>query len=244
MHNVWTNHRETITNRVVIQRIECYSYARQLLTTMGPERNPSRRDGSHRRGPPIDRNELSDLNLIHLDRNAQRIEKVIKEIEEKQIPALGSRYLEHSGRTAVGLEAEHDVMAVEALAKERLSRIFGGVDAHPSTLTQTERLRVIRACYQIWDLTRRDDDEAKAGVSRLRPRESPNSSNGHATSNFLPMTSGRRSRSRKAQGKPCTGYIGDNTIGVRHPNCVTRGVTIILWTCLPSGITGKKIRGI
>jgi len=49
--------------------------------------------------------------------------------------------------------------------------IYAGNNAHPSNLTQTERLRVIRACYQIWSLTRCDENTARAGVCSLRPRE-------------------------------------------------------------------------
>jgi hypothetical protein len=51
-----------------------------------------------------------------------------------------------------------------------MSTIYGA-DVHPPTLTQTERLRVIRACYQIWKLSRQRGDEVVTSVCNLRPRE-------------------------------------------------------------------------
>jgi hypothetical protein len=86
IHNVWSNNRKTTATQVLIQRIECYPYSHQLLATMGPQQTHNRWewDAVSWTGPPVDQIELSDLDLMHLERNAQQIERVIEEVEKKE----------------------------------------------------------------------------------------------------------------------------------------------------------------
>ncbi|KAF2268892.1 hypothetical protein CC78DRAFT_565019 [Lojkania enalia] len=102
-----------------------------------------------RNGPPLEQRDLSDQDLSNLVRNAKRIEKVIERIEQDIIPGL----------------------QIDSLPEGKKSTIYGGNETHPSTLTQTERLRVIRACYQIWSLTYCHEDIIRAKAHSLRPRE-------------------------------------------------------------------------
>lgn len=61
--------------------------------------------------------------------------------------------------------------SVDGLPEGKRSTIYEGNDAHPPTLTHTERLRVIRACYQIWNLIYCPEEVLEATVSSMRPRE-------------------------------------------------------------------------
>lgn len=75
LHDVWTDHRTAIVNKIVINQFECYLYARQLLT-------------KQRHGVPLDQREMSDRDLSKLVRNARRVEEVIVDIEQKLVPGL------------------------------------------------------------------------------------------------------------------------------------------------------------
>ncbi|KAF2711392.1 hypothetical protein K504DRAFT_480442 [Pleomassaria siparia CBS 279.74] len=129
LHDVWTDHRTAIVNEIVVNQFECYPQARQLLARQPP-------------GVPLEQRDLSDNNLSNLLQNAQRVEQVIVDIEQRFIPRL-----------------------------KMDDTTYGGSNTHDATLTQTERLRVIRTCYLIWTLCLSPSDVVHAKILSLRPRE-------------------------------------------------------------------------
>lgn len=106
--------------------------------------------------------------MFHLVQNAKRIEEFIENIEQNFIPGLQSG-LQYTGRSIIGRCSE--ILTHDGLLESKRGTIYGGNVVHPSTLTQTERLRVIRACYQIWSSTYCREDTIRAKVRSLRPRE-------------------------------------------------------------------------
>ncbi|KAF2867806.1 hypothetical protein BDV95DRAFT_597996 [Massariosphaeria phaeospora] len=151
--DIWTDHRNTIAKGIVIDRIYCYRHARQLLAEQWfhprmwrPKLDTDRRH----KGALVQQNDLSDSDLFALDQNAKRIEQIIKAIEREVIPGL----------------------SVDGLPKSKKHTIYGGADVHPANLTQTERLRVVRACYQLWHLSLFDEKHVvQKHICSMRPRE-------------------------------------------------------------------------
>jgi hypothetical protein len=117
LHDVWTTHRNAITNELVVKQLECYQHARQFLTdqyhstnkrriireirktrrkngtldefdSISPELITSQQEASNQGVPSSNQSELSDRDLLHLERNLRRIEKLIWHIEQKLIPNL------------------------------------------------------------------------------------------------------------------------------------------------------------
>jgi hypothetical protein len=62
-------------------------------------------------------------------------------------------------------------LIVSGLPESKRNTIYGGNNTHPSSLTPTERFRVIRACYKIWTLTFENEKSIRIRVDSLRPRE-------------------------------------------------------------------------
>ncbi|KAF1998840.1 hypothetical protein P154DRAFT_240031 [Amniculicola lignicola CBS 123094] len=136
---VWIQYRKAIIKVIAIKHFECYDYAREVLAL--------KRHGS----VPVDQEDLSDRDLMYLSRNASRVKKFIREIEQRLIPEL----------------------KISGLPPGKRITIYGGSDTHPPTLTDTERTRVIRGCYQIWSLAHGRDNEGivRAKVASIRPRQ-------------------------------------------------------------------------
>ncbi|KAF2116968.1 hypothetical protein BDV96DRAFT_644411 [Lophiotrema nucula] len=104
---------------------------------------------SRRNGVPLEHSDLSDRELYGLAQYARRIDRVIQAIEHDYIPKL----------------------QIDALPQSQRITIYGENEAHPPKLTQTERIRVIRACYQIWALIHRDRDFVRAHIASMPPRQ-------------------------------------------------------------------------
>jgi hypothetical protein len=69
-------------------------------------------------------------------------------------------------------DASSDLFIVTCIPLSRRNTTYGGNDVHPPTLTPTERLRVIRACYQIWILAVCGNGVTAGAIARsFRPRE-------------------------------------------------------------------------
>ncbi|KAF2258634.1 hypothetical protein CC78DRAFT_594126 [Lojkania enalia] len=136
LRSVWTLHRTVIVDALVIKKIDCYPYARQLLA-------------KGRRGIPVEKKELADNELAMLVRNAATIDGFIGHIERNLVPEL----------------------KVSGIPQAKRNTIYAGRSTHPPTLTPTERLRVIRASYQMWTILQNDDDTVRKEVFRLRPRQ-------------------------------------------------------------------------
>ncbi|KAF2728954.1 hypothetical protein EJ04DRAFT_580997 [Polyplosphaeria fusca] len=98
---------------------------------------------------PLEKTELADKELARVFRNAARIEGFIGDIERDLIPRL----------------------EVSDIPRAKRNMIYAGTSTHPPTLTPTERLRVIRASYQIWIIMQNDDDTVRREVFHFRPRQ-------------------------------------------------------------------------
>lgn len=84
MRSVWTLHRTVIINSLVIMRIECYPYARELLA-------------KGRRGIPVENKALADKEWAKLVRNAARIDGFVGYIERELVPGLKGMWFEVRG---------------------------------------------------------------------------------------------------------------------------------------------------